>query len=84
VGSHSVGGFQGSRWQHPDDRLLVDTGASARRQRPKKALRSRCMGRSRGGLTAKIHALVDASGLDGITASAPMLLMMSRSALLPE
>jgi len=42
------------------------------------------MGRSRGGLTAKIHALVDASGLDGITASAPMLLMMSRSALLPE
>ncbi len=29
----------------------------------KKDLRSRCMGRSRGGLTTKIHALVDAMGL---------------------
>ena len=29
----------------------------------KKMLRSRCMGRSRGGLTTKIHALVDADGL---------------------
>ncbi|WKW52129.1 IS5 family transposase [Rhodomicrobium lacus] len=29
----------------------------------KKAVRSRCMGRSRGGLTTKIHALVDAGGL---------------------
>ena len=29
----------------------------------KKQLRSRCMGRSRGGLTTKIHALVDALGL---------------------
>ena len=29
----------------------------------KKAERSRCMGRSRGGLTTKIHALVDANGL---------------------
>ena len=29
----------------------------------KKATRSRCMGRSRGGLTTKIHALVDAFGL---------------------
>ncbi len=28
----------------------------------KKDLRSRCMGRSRGGLTTKIHALVDAMG----------------------
>jgi transposase len=36
---------------------------SARRQRPKKDDRSRCMGRSRGGLTTKIHALVDAEGL---------------------
>ena len=37
--------------------------ASARRQHPKKDDRSRCMGRSRGGLTTKIHALVDACGL---------------------
>ncbi len=29
----------------------------------KKANRSRCMGRSRGGLTTKVHALVDAMGL---------------------
>ncbi len=29
----------------------------------KKQTRSRCMGRSRGGLTTKIHALVDAMGL---------------------
>jgi transposase len=29
----------------------------------KKEVRSRCMGRSRGGLTTKIHALVDALGL---------------------
>jgi hypothetical protein len=28
-----------------------------------KQTRSRCMGRSRGGLTTKIHALVDACGL---------------------
>jgi len=34
-----------------------------RRQRPKKDQRSRCMGRSRGGLTTKSHALVDAEGL---------------------
>ena len=30
---------------------------------PKKDAGSRCMGRSRGGLTTKIHALVDADGL---------------------
>ena len=29
----------------------------------KKTERSRCMGRSRGGLTTKLHALVDANGL---------------------
>ncbi len=42
---------------------LLDPRASACRQRPKKDDRSRCMGRSRGGLTTKIHALVDAEGL---------------------
>ena len=62
VGSHSVGGFKGLRWRHPNDRFLVDPGASARRQRSKKQTRSRCMGCSRGGLTTKIHALVDACG----------------------
>jgi transposase len=45
------------------DRLVLDPGASARRQRSKKATRSRSVGRSRDGLTTKIHALVDASGL---------------------
>src|SRR5579859_4314419 len=63
VGSHSGGSLKGLRWRYPDDRLLVDPRASACRQRPKKATRSRCMGRSRGGLTTKIHVLVDACGL---------------------
>ncbi len=63
VGSHSVGGFKGLRWRRSNDRLLVDPGSPARRQRSKKQTRSRCMGRSRGGLTTKIHALVDACGL---------------------
>ena len=38
-------------------------GPALRRQRSRKCERSRCMGRSRGGLTTKIHALVDALGL---------------------
>ena len=63
VGSYSDGGFKGLRWRHSDDRLLVHPGSSARRQWQKKQTRSRCMGRSRGGLTTKIHALVDACGL---------------------
>jgi len=52
------------------DRFLVDPGPSARRQWQKKR-RARCMGRSRGGLTTKIHALVDAFGL-------PILLKLTR------
>jgi transposase len=47
----------------PDDRLLVHPRPPARFQRPEKDGRSRCMGRSGGGLTTKIHALVDALGL---------------------
>ena len=43
--------------------LVFDPCPSAWRKRPKKDGRSRCMGRSRGGLTTKIHALVDAEGL---------------------
>jgi len=46
-----------------NDRLILDPRASARRQRPKKDERCGCMGRSRGGLTTKIHALGDAEGL---------------------
>ncbi|ABA03577.1 transposase, IS4 family [Nitrobacter winogradskyi Nb-255] len=63
VGSHSVGCFKGLRWRHPNDRFVVDPRASTCGQRSKKQTRSRCMGRSRGGLTTKIHALVDACGL---------------------
>jgi len=63
LGSHSDHGFKGLRWRYPDDRFLLDPRASARRQRPKKETRSRCMGRSRGGPTTKIHAVVDACGL---------------------
>jgi transposase len=63
VGSASGGGVKGLRRRHPDDRLVQHPRASARRQRPKKDDRSGCMGRSRGGLTTKIHALVDAEGL---------------------
>src|ERR1700675_274258 len=54
---------KGLRWRYPDDRRVLDPRASARRQRQKKDDRSGCMGRSRGGLTTKIHALVDAAGL---------------------
>src|SRR5205809_7633591 len=63
LGSSSPSRVKGLRRRRADDRLLLDPGASARRQRPKKDDRSRCMGRSRGGLTTKIHALVDACGL---------------------
>jgi hypothetical protein len=63
VGSHPASGFKGLRWQAADDRLVLDPSASARRQWSKKATRSRSMGRSRGGLTTKIHLLVDACGL---------------------
>jgi transposase len=45
-----------------DDRRHQRAGAPACGHRPKKDDRSRCMGRSRGGLTTKIHALVDAEG----------------------
>src|SRR5919107_378885 len=63
VGSASGCSIKGLRGRHPDDRLVEHPRASARRQHPEKDDRSRCMGRSRGGLTTKIHALVDACGL---------------------
>ena len=50
------------RRQCADDRQHLGARASARRQL-KKSHPDRCMGRSRGGLTTKIHALTDANGL---------------------
>ncbi len=55
--------FRSLQRQDPDDRQLGRACASARGQWRKKSGRSRCMGRSRGGLTTKIHAVVDAHGL---------------------
>jgi len=67
-------GVQSLRWRRANGRLLIDPGASACRERQKGGsqnadvaasgdlLATRCMGRSRGGLTTKIHAVVDANG----------------------
>ena len=54
--------FSRLRWRHPDDRQHVDPGAPTGCD-PKKGGRDHCLGRSRGGLTTKIHAVVDAQGL---------------------
>src|ERR1700681_3962757 len=62
VGPASGSGIKCLRRRHPDDRLVQHPCASARCKHPNKDDRSRCMGRSRGGLTTKIHALVDANG----------------------
>src|SRR5690349_3856691 len=62
------------RRRSANDRLVLNPRSSARRQRQKGGpqatpaaardhARAACMGRSRGGLTTKIHALVDANGL---------------------
>lgn len=48
----------GSRWQYSDDRRYQRA-----RGRHKKSHPDRYMGRNRGGLTTKIHAVTDASGL---------------------
>src|SRR5580698_5787500 len=50
------------RRQCADDRQHLGARASACREL-KKSHPDRCMGRSRGGLTTKVHALVDANGL---------------------
>ena len=71
LGSDLRGGLEGLRWRSANDRLLLDPGSSARGQRQKGGSAeteeghdapARYMGRSRGGLTTKIHALVDANG----------------------
>ena len=63
VGPASRGCIKGLRRRDPDDRLAQHPCASARCRHPKKDDRSRYMGRSLGGLTTKIHVLVDATGL---------------------
>jgi transposase len=52
----------GLRPRHPDDRQHIDPGAPAGCD-GKKGGRDHCLGRSRGGLTTKIHALVDRRSL---------------------
>jgi len=51
-----------TRWRHPDDRQHVRSRSPAGRD-GKKGDRDHCLGRSRGGLTTKIHAVVDGQGL---------------------
>jgi IS5 family transposase len=78
VGPYLRGCLEGLRRRPADDRLDVDPCSPARRQRQgsegeKKGAKApaptgdaddpRCVGRSRGGLTTKIHALVDTNGL---------------------
>jgi len=62
LGSASGRRVKGLRGRPADDRRHQRAGAPACRLRPKKDGRSGGMGRSRGGLTSKIHALVDAEG----------------------
>jgi transposase len=59
-----------ARRRHPDDRQHLRSRPSAGRD-GKKGGRDHCLGRSRGGLTTKIHVVVDAQGLPirlGLTA----------------
>ena len=72
VGPLVRGYIKGLRGRCADDRQLVDPRSPACRQRQKGGPQGtaaghdfdgRCIGRSRGGLTTKIHALVDARGL---------------------
>ena len=59
-----------ARRRHADDRQHLRSGPSAGRD-GKKGGADRCLGRSRGGLTTKIHVVVDAQGLPirlGLTA----------------
>lgn len=51
-----------ARRQHPDDRQHFRPGAPAGCD-GKKGGADHCLGRSRGGLTIKIHVVVDAQGI---------------------
>jgi transposase len=53
--------YGGLRRRRPDDRQHFHPGAPAGCD-PKKGGRDHCLGRSRGGLTTKIHAVVDRQG----------------------
>ncbi|ALC12017.1 transposase [Sphingopyxis sp. 113P3] len=62
MGSAADGSFPCLRRRVGDDRQFLHPGPPARCDL-KKGDPNRCMGRSRGGLTTKIHALVDGRGL---------------------
>src|ERR1700691_2674403 len=71
LGQGFRGRFEGIRRRSANGRLLLDPRSSACGERQKGGPQetgeghdapARCMGRSRGGLTTKIHALVDANG----------------------
>ena len=62
LGSHFGCCDRSLRRRHSDDRQHVGARSSACGEL-KKSHPDRCMGRSRGGLTTKIHALTDAQGL---------------------
>jgi hypothetical protein len=74
LGNDPQSGFRGLQRRFTNGRLLVDPGSSARRERKKGGpqdpdiaasrdiLATRCTGRSRGGLTTKIRAVVNANG----------------------
>ena len=74
LGSDIRSDLKSLRWRFADDRQFLDPRPPAWRQRQKGGSEetssaagdlagARCMGCSRGGLTTKIHALVDANGL---------------------
>src|SRR5690606_25321809 len=62
LGSASRSGFRSLRRRHRYDRFLLCPCPPARGHGKKGGGDDGCMGRSRGGLTSKIHALVDAEG----------------------
>lgn len=66
LGPASRSRVRGLRWRHRHDRLLVCPRSPARGHGKKGGREDGGMGRSRGGLTSKIHALVDAEGRPAI------------------
>jgi hypothetical protein len=63
LGSAPGRGVKGLRRRRPDDRFFQHPRASARRQRPKKTTDPVAWVARGGGVTTKIHALVDTAGL---------------------
>ncbi len=62
LGSCSGRAFQSFRWRYRNDRQLLCPCSSTCGDGKKGDQDDGCMGRSRGGLTTKIHAVVDADG----------------------